>query len=427
MDKSKKFKPESLMMSYGYDPELSEGAVKVPVFQTSTYCFKTAEEGKAFFEIALGLRERKEGEAVGLIYSRLNNPNMEILENRLCLWDEAEDCAVFDSGMAAISTVLMEFLKPGEVLLYNQPLYGGTTHFINHILPKMGVIVEPFNAWDDLEDVKQKLVDKGLADKLGLIYVETPANPTNHLVDIAALREIADEFSTEDKKVILAVDNTYLGPLWQHPIQVGADIVVYSATKFIGGHSDLIAGAVLGSQDLMVRVKTLRTFLGNMASPYTSWLMLRSLETLKIRMEKQAENAVKVAGFLKNHPKVEKVYYIGFLEEEDPAAYEIFKKQCSSAGSMLAFDIVGGEKEAFTFLNNLHLMKLAVSLGSTESLAEHPATMTHSEMDAESKDKLFITEKLVRISVGIENVDDLIMDIGEALEKVPSMLISELN
>lgn len=425
MDKSKKFKPESLMMSYGYDPELSEGAVKVPVFQTSTYCFKTAEEGKAFFELALGLREKEQGEELGLIYSRLNNPNMEILEDRLCLWDKADDCAVFDSGMAAISTVLLEFLSPGEVLLYNKPLYGGTIHFIEHILPKMGVQTVGFNAWDDLAEVKQNLIDQGLEDKLALIYAETPANPTNHLVDIGGLRAIADEFSTDEKKVIVAVDNTYLGPLWQHPIQVGADLVVYSATKFIGGHSDLIAGAVLGNQELMGRVKTLRTFLGNMASPYTSWLMLRSIETLKIRMEKQAENAQKVANYLKTHPKVEKVYYIGFMKEDDPKAFEIYQKQCSSPGSMLAFDVVGGEKEAFTFLNNLHLMKLAVSLGSTESLAEHPATMTHSEMDAETKDKLFITDKLVRISIGIENADDLITDIKEALEKVPMVVGSE--
>ncbi len=422
MDKRKKFQPESLMMSYGYKPELSEGAVKVPVFQTSTYCFKTAEEGKAFFEVALGKREKREGEEIGLIYSRLNNPNMEILENRLCLWDDAQDCAVFDSGMAAISTVLIEFLRQGDVLLYNKPLYGGTIHFIEHILPTMGVKVVGFNTWEDLEDVKQRLIEENLADKLKLIYVETPTNPTNYLVDIAGLREMADLFSTEEKKVTLAVDNTFLGPLYQHPIQVGADLVIYSATKFIGGHSDLIAGAVLGNNELMRRVKTLRTFLGNMASPYTSWLMLRSLETLKIRMERQAESAKKVAEYLKDHPKVERVYYLGFLQEEDPGSYEVFKRQCSSAGSMVAFDVVGGEKEAFTFLNNLHLMKLAVSLGSTESLAEHPATMTHSEMEDEVKNKLFITEKLVRISVGVENVNDLITDIGEALEKVPMLV-----
>lgn len=425
MDKSKKFQPESLMMSYGYKPELSEGAIKVPVFQTSTYCFKTAEEGKAFFEVALGKRELRKGEEVGLIYSRLNNPNMEILENRLCLWDKAEECAVFDSGMAAISSVLLEFLRPGDVLLYNRPLYGGTVHFIEHILVSMHVNVVAFHAWDELEDVKRQLIADGLSDKLKMIYVETPANPTNHLVDIGGLREMADALSTKENQVILAVDNTYLGPLWQHPLQVGADLVIYSATKFIAGHSDLIAGAVLGSSELMRRVKTLRTFLGNMASPYTSWLMLRSLETLKIRMEKQAENAKKVADYLRNHPKVEKVYYIGFLKEEDPKSYQIFKRQCSSAGSMLAFDVVGGEKEAFTFLNNLHLMKLAVSLGSTESLAEHPATMTHSEMEDDVKNKLFITEKLVRISVGIENADDLITDIGEALEKIPVLVSSE--
>jgi methionine-gamma-lyase len=187
----------------------------------------------------------------------------------------------------------------------------------------------------------------------------------------------AKKYSTQDRQVLVTVDNTYMGPLWQHPLKWGADLVVYSATKYIGGHSDVIAGAVLGSSDLMARVKTLRTFLGNMAGPWTGWLLLRSLETLKVRMEAQAQNASQVADFLKAHPKVHKVHYLGLLEETDPA-YPIYKKQYSSPGAMLSFHVVGGEKEAFQLLNQLKLIKLAVSLGSTESLAEHPATMTHA-------------------------------------------------
>ena len=306
--------PESLMMSYGYKPELSEGAVKPPIFQTSTFVFKTAEEGKAFFEVAYGLREKDQNEELGLIYSRINNPNLEILENRLCLWDKADDCAVFESGMSAISTVLLEFLKPGDVLLYSSPVYGGTDHFIHHFLPKIGIDAIGFSPDQNEKEIIQMLIHSGKLDKLAMIYVETPANPTNAIIDISICQKIAEQFSTNEKKVHVAVDNTYMGPLWSHPLQLGADIVIYSATKYIGGHSDLIAGAVLGNQEIMTRVKTLRTFLGNMASPHTCWLLLRSLETLKVRMEQQMENAKTVAEYLNNHPKVEKVFYLGLLK-----------------------------------------------------------------------------------------------------------------
>lgn len=418
-NKKDKFSPESLMMSYGYEPAWSEGAIKAPVFQTSTYTFRSAEEGKSFFELAFGLREKEDGESMGLIYSRLNNPNMEILENRLSLWDDAADCAVFSSGMAAVSTCLLEFLKPGDLLVYNRPLYGGSIHFIESILPEMGVHILGVNSWESAAEVEAKLAACEHIDKLAMFYLETPANPTNHLVDIQAFVEMAKQYSTPEKKVLTAVDNTYLGPIWQKPLELGADLTVYSATKFIAGHSDLIAGAIMGKeQELVNRVKTRRVFLGNMPSPWTCWLMLRSVETLKIRMEKQAENAKKVANYVRVHPKVDKVMYLGFSEKDNPARDAIFKRQCLSAGSMLAFEVKGGEKEAFAFLNNLDLIKLAVSLGSTESLAEHPASMTHAEMDAEIKDKLGITDSLVRLSVGVENPDDLIEDIRIAFEAV---------
>ena len=419
MNEKKHMRPESLMMSYGYKPELSEGAIKSPIFQTSTFVFKSAEEGKAFFEVAYGIRNANPGEELGLIYSRINNPDLEILENRLTLWDESEDCAVFESGLSAITTVFLEFLKPGDLLLYSSPLYGGTDHFIKKILPLFGIEAIEFGVKQSKDDIENLIISSGKADKLSLIYIETPANPTNHLVDIEYCKELAVKYSKSDKKIFLAVDNTYMGPLWQHPLKHGADLVLYSCTKYIGGHSDVIAGACLGSFELIKRVKGLRTFLGNMAGPWTGWLLLRSLETLKARMDVQASNAEKVAEFLNNHPKVEKVYYLGNLtEEEDSIQYKILKKQCLSNGAMISFDVIGGEKEAFKFLNSLKLIKLAVSLGSTESLAEHPATMTHVDVDCERRKELSITEKMVRLSVGVENYNDIIWDIEQALNTI---------
>jgi methionine-gamma-lyase len=407
------------MMTHGYKPELSEGAVKCPIFQTSTFVFKNAEEGKSFFEVAYGLREKEPTEELGLIYSRINNPNLEILENRLSLWDKTDDCAVFESGMSAISTVLLEFLSPGDLLVYSNPTYGGTDHFINHFLPKIGVHTLGILPNQSIEQVKKAIEKTGHADKLAMIYLETPANPNNALFDMSGLsKEIGDYYQNKnEKEVIVAVDNTYMGPIWQHPLEHGADLTIYSATKYIGGHSDLIAGAVMGRQELLTRVKTLRTFLGNMISPNTAWLLLRSLETLKLRMDKQCENAQKVAAYLLENEKVEKVYYLGLLHPEEQG-YDIYQKQCEGPGAMISFDIVGGEKEAFEFLNSLKLIKLAVSLGSTESLVQHPMTMTHAGVDPEHRKKINITEKMIRISVGVENAEDIINDIKQAFKAV---------
>ncbi len=415
--KGKKLHPESLMMSYGYRPDWSEGAIKCPIFQTSTFVFKSAEEGKAFFELAYGLREKKPREEMGLIYSRLNNPDLEILEDRLTLWDEAEAAAVFESGMAAISTVLLHFLNPGDVALHSEPLYGGSEYFITKVLPKFGIRPVGFVAGAGRKEI-QRIIDQHEAGKsLKVIFIETPANPTNALVDMRMCREFADLHSTAERRVLVAVDNTFLGPVWQHPLKHGADLVLYSATKYIGGHSDLIAGVCLGSEELINPVKAFRTFLGNMAGPWTGWLMMRSLETLKLRMTCQMKNARYVADFLADHPRVEKVYYLGHLREGDPQ-YEIYRRQCISPGAMITFDIVGGEEQAFRFLNSLKLIKLAVSLGSTESLAEHPATMTHSDIPPEEQAQMGISEKMVRLSIGVENPEDLVLDIGQALDAV---------
>jgi len=409
-------KPESLMMSYGYKPELSEGAIKCPIFQTSTFVFKTAEEGKAFFEIAYGKREQMPNEELGLIYSRINNPDLEILENRLCLWDKAEDCAVFESGMSAITTVLLEFLEPGDLIVYSNPLYGGTDHFIHHFLPKIGVHTLAFMPDQTENELIELIQNSPFKDKLKMIYIETPANPTNDLIDIEMCRNVANRFNNQNE-VLIAVDNTYMGPLWQHPLDHGADLVVYSATKYIGGHSDVVAGAVLGNKALMKRVKTLRTFLGNMAGPWTGWLLMRSLETLKIRMEQQQSNAIEVANFLKEHKKVNKVNYLGLIDKNSQD-YITYKKQYSGSGAMLSFEVVGGEKEAFKFLNSLKLIKLAVSLGSTESLAEHPKTMTHAGVDEDQLKEMNVSDSLIRLSVGVENYNDIIWDLNQALELV---------
>jgi methionine-gamma-lyase len=423
-EQDRKLKPESLMMSYGYHPEWSEGAIKSPIFQTSTFAFPSAEQGKAFFEVAYGLREQRPKEKSGLIYSRINNPDLEILEDRLTLWDEAEDCAVFESGMGAITTCFLEFLKPGDLVLASAPLYGGTDHFLTAFLPKIGIEAMEFHPSEDAAAIARRLDDSGKGSRLAMIFIETPANPTNALIDIAACRALADRYANDGKRVLIAVDNTYMGPLWQHPLKHGADLVLYSATKYIGGHSDVIAGACLGSKELIHRVKVLRTFLGNMAGPMTGWLLMRSLETLKVRMERQAANAQEVAAWLTRHPKVGKVYYLGLLTAEDGQQYRIFRKQHNSPGAMMAFDIksagdnAADEAAAFRFLNRLKLIKLAVSLGSTESLAEHPATMTHIGVGERHRIEMNITPKLIRLSVGVEDPQDLIWDIGQALEGV---------
>ncbi|MCC6459223.1 MAG: cystathionine gamma-synthase family protein [Saprospiraceae bacterium] len=408
------FHPESLMMSHGYRPEWSEGAIKCPIFQTSTFVFPTAEQGKAHFEVAYGLRNRRDNEKEGLIYSRINNPDLEILENRLAIWDSAEACAVFESGMGAITTVLLEFLQPGDLLLHSTPLYGGSDHFIRHILPRFGIRTQEFHPNDTEEQLIAQVQASG--ERLAMVFVETPANPTNALYDLQACRAVADHFSTPERRALVAVDNTYMGPLWQHPIRWGADFSIYSATKYIGGHSDVIAGAVCGSQAHLLRLKALRTFLGNMAGPWTGWLLLRSLETLHVRMERQAATAAHVARFLRSHPNVEQVHYLGFLDpEKDARQYDIFRRQCSSAGAMLAFDVKGGEEAAFRVLNRLKLVKLAVSLGSTESLAQHPDTMTHAGVALDHKRALGITPGMIRLSVGVEHPDDLIWDLQQAM------------
>lgn len=411
------FSPESLMMSFGYNAADNQGAVKIPLFQNSTFAFKTAEDGKAFFELAYGLRQRDEGEETGMIYSRVNNPNLDLVEKRLALWDGGEGAAFFSSGMAAISTLIFTFLKPGDLLLYGSPVYGGTDHFFNHVLPTFNIKVVQFMAGETLETITTRLEMQYPGEVPGLIYTEIPGNPTNSLIDIGMCAEMCGFYEEKGKRPVLSVDNTFLGPVFQHPLMHGADIIVYSATKFIGGHSDVIAGACVGSTALIGQLKCMRTFLGCMLDPHSAWLVLRSLETLKIRMEHQALTAEIVANYLKQHPQVIKMHYLGFLAQSDPQK-AIFEKQCISAGSIISFEIMGGEQEAFRFLNNLKLFKLAVSLGSTESLAEHPATMTHVDVSFDDRQFLGINERLIRLSIGLEDGTDLIQALDQAFKSV---------
>ncbi|NOX94945.1 MAG: cystathionine gamma-synthase family protein [Alphaproteobacteria bacterium] len=418
--------PETLMMGYGYSPSLSEGSLKPPVFQTSTFVFQTAEEGKAFFELAYGLREKEESEEIGLIYSRINNPNLEVLEDRLAVWDNAEKSLVFASGMAAISTSLWAYLRPGDVLICSEPIYGGTEYLSRYILPEFNIKRVGFNAEDGekgMEVAAQEARDiiKETGGRVGAIFLETPANPTNGLVDIALARRISESFSKDGTRPPVIVDNTFLGPLWQTPLDHGADITIMSLTKYVGGHSDLIAGSSSGSEKWMGPIQGMRTILGTMADPHTGWILMRSLETLKLRMEASNAGAKKVASFLKAHEKVSAVWHLDDLPDgtEDK---ELFERQCRAGGSTFAFEIHGGEAEAFKVLNALQVIKLAVSLGGTETLASHPAAMTHSDFTQKDRDRLGIKDSLIRISVGVENPEDLIVDLAQALDQISGVV-----
>ncbi len=407
------------MMGYGYSPDLSEGALKPPLFQTSTFVFRTAEEGKAYFELAYGLRERAQGEEIGLIYSRINNPNLEVLEDRIAVWDQAEKSLAFASGMAAISTAMWTFLRPGDSFVFSEPVYGGTEYLVHNILPQFGIEGAGFMAeageagFRAAAEKAQALAAEG-GGKVGAVYVETPANPTNGLVDIALARTIAEGLSTPAGRPPVIVDNTFLGPLWQTPLALGADLSVTSLTKYVGGHSDLIAGACSGEEAWIGPVRVMRTILGTMTDPHTSWLLLRSMETLKLRMDAAAVGASKVAEYLRGHPRVKSVWFLDFLPQDHPDR-ALYESQCKSAGSTFSFEVDGGEAEAFRFLNALRVIKLAVSLGGTETLASHPASMTHSDVPPESRQRLGITDALVRLSIGVEDPQDLIADLDQAL------------
>jgi methionine-gamma-lyase len=414
------YQPETHALSLGYDPSLSEWSVKPPAFLTSTFQFASAEDGKRFFELAYGLKERKQGEDPGLIYSRINNPNLQIFEERISAWDQTEKGSIFSSGMAAISTTFLSLLSPGDSIITTSPIYGGTHFLFENILPKFGITIHTVSAGDNtIEEIKEILttVDE---KKIKAFYIETPANPSNALVDIEEVSQLAQELSSkrsDGDKILTIVDNTFLGPVFQRPVKHGADLIIYSATKFIGGHSDIIAGVVTGQQKLIDSINVYRTIMGTMATPFTGWLLLRSLETLSVRMRRQAKSAKKLAKMLNEHPKVRQVNYPDLLEEGSKQFYT-YKKQCSGSGSLIAFEIDGGEAEAFKVLNSFKICRLAVSLGGTESLVEHPMSMTHSDVPPELLESYGVKPGVIRMSVGIEHESDIKKDILQALETI---------
>jgi methionine-gamma-lyase len=412
-------KPSTLMMGHGYDPALSEGALKPPIFLTSTFAFESAEAGKRHFELITGKRA---GVAEGLVYSRFNGPNQEILEGRLTVWDGAEDALVFSSGMSAIATLLLAAAESGDVIVHSGPLYAATESFIARQMAKYGIAYLDFPAGADRAEIDAVLGEaRALAAKQGgqvaLIYLESPANPTNALVDIEAVAAARDAlFAGDEFQPPIAIDNTFLGPLWQQPLRHGADIVVYSLTKYVGGHSDLVAGSLAGAKRWMDPVRMLRNTMGGIADPNTAWMLLRSLETVELRMQRAGENAAKVCEFLKAHPKVAGLGYLGMID--DARQQDIYRRHCSGAGSTFSLFVKGGEAESFRFLDALRIAKLAVSLGGTETLASAPAAMTHLSVPEERKKQLDITDNLVRISIGVEDADDLIADFANALNAV---------
>lgn len=413
-----KLKPSTLMMGHGYDPTLSEGSLKPPIFLTSTFAFESAAAGKKFFEHITGKRE---GPADGLVYGRFNGPNQEILEDRLAIWDEADDSLVFSSGMSAIATMLLALVGQNDVIVHSSPLYAATETLIARILSRFGVGFLDFPAGATRAEIdtildRAKTLAEEKGGKVAMVYLESPANPTNALVDVEAVRAARDAAFTGAQKPAIAIDNTFLGPLWQQPIKQGAELVVYSLTKYAGGHSDLVAGGVSGNQDLINIMRPMRNVIGTICDPNTAWMLLRSLETLELRMTRAGENAAKVCAYLKAHPKVEDLGYLGMID--DPRQQDIFNRHCSGAGSTFSLFIKGGEAESFKFLDALKIAKLAVSLGGTETLASHPAAMTHLSVPQERKDALGITDNLVRISIGIEDPDDLIADFEQALAQV---------
>ena len=410
--------PQTLMLSYGYDPSLSEGSVKPPVFLTSTFVFRTAEDGRDFFDYMAGRKPVPADISPGLVYSRFNHPNSEIVEDRLAIHEDAAAALVFSSGMSAITTTLLAYARPGDCILHSQPLYGGTETLLHKTLAPFGIAAEGFVDGldpDAIEAAAQRACARG---RVSAILVETPSNPLNSLVDLAAVARLGQRLArTQGVKPITLCDNTLLGPIHQKPLAHGIDISLYSLTKYVGGHSDLIAGAAIGSRAALAPVRALRSAMGTQLDPHSCWMLGRSLETLALRVSEAARNAHKVAAFLRTHPKITAVHTLPDPPESDLGRH-VFDAQCTGAGSTFSIEVEGGQPAAFRLLNAMRIIKLAVSLGGTESLACHPASTTHSGIDAETRARIGVTDGLIRFSIGVEHEDDLIADLAQALATV---------
>ncbi len=410
-----KLHPQTQMMSYGFDPFMSEGAVKPPVFLTSTFAFKSAEDGEEFFNVVGGRKAAPQGNVGGLVYSRFNHPNLEIIEDRMALLEEGEVCNIFSSGMAAISTTFLALLKPNDVIVHSSPLYGGTETLIKKSLKNWNVSSHEFRDGLDQTSIETALEEGAKKGHVGILFIETPANPTNSLVDFSKVKNAVDNFEKKHGyRVVTACDNTLLGPVFQKPLLHGIDLSCYSLTKYVGGHSDLVAGAIIGRKDLMDKIRATRNSFGAHLDPHSSWMISRSLETLFLRMERAEKSALEIADFLKSQKNI-KVFHPKYIENKN--YQEVLKRQCSGFGSTFSFEVAGGKTQAFKLINSLKLFKSAVSLGGTESLVCHPSSTTHSGVAKDVREAMGMTDGLIRLSIGIEDPRDLIADLQQALLK----------
>ena len=410
-------RPETLAVAFGYDPAMGMGAVKPPIFMTSTFVYPSAEHAKQVHEAFFDGTGPLVGQA-NHIYSRLGHPGLDILEARLAAIDGAESAVAFCSGMAAHSSIALAYVRPGDSVLHGRPIYGGVDMLYGGVMPQFGTHVATYIDGTDAAHVRA-MVEAAIAKgPLALIIAETPANPTAAIVDLVLMVELADEIGArQGRRPLVVVDNTLLGPFAQRPIKLGVDLCMTSLTKYCGGHSDLLAGGITGREAAIAPLRTLRTTWGNHLDPYTAWLVTRSLESVDVRMERAMANARAVAEYLRDHPKVAGVTYLGFLAGGTPQR-AVYDRQCNAAGSTFSFHLHGGEAEAFRMLDQLNLLKLAVSLGGSETLICHSASTTHYAVAPADRLAGGITEGTVRLSVGLEHVDDLIADLRQALEAV---------
>ncbi|RFB17823.1 methionine gamma-lyase [Bacillus sp. HNG] len=389
MSESKSF---DTLAIHGGGSIAQNGSLAPPLYQTSTFTFESAEQGEARFA----------GEEEGYIYSRLGNPTVKLLEERIAILEGGEAGLSFGSGMAAVSAVLFALTKSGDHILCSQGLYGCTFGLLQ-------MMEEKFNINHDFSDmdVEEEILSK-ITPNTKLIYIETPINPTMKLIDLEKVVKMAKRH-----QIPVVVDNTFCSPYLQQPIKLGCDIVVHSATKYIGGHGDVIAGLVIGKKDFIQQVAmTTKKDIGGIMSPFDAWLLLRGLKTLPVRMDRHCDNAEKIAFLLKEHQNVERIFYPG---DKESSAHEIMKKQMRKPGGLISFTIKGTKKDAQNILNRVKLIKIAVSLGDTETLIQHPATMTHAVVPEEARLKMGITDNLIRLSVGLEAWEDIWEDLNQAL------------
>ena len=373
------------------------GTLAMPIYQTSTFIFDSAEQGGRRFAL----------EEAGYIYTRLGNPTTTVLEDKIAALEEGEAAVATSSGMGAISSTLWTVLKAGDHIVTDKTLYGCTFALMCHGLTRFGIDVT-FVDTSNLDEVKN-----AMKENTRVVYLETPANPNLKIVDLEALSKLAHA----NPNTLVIVDNTFATPYMQKPLKLGADIVVHSVTKYINGHGDVIAGLVITNKELadQIRFVGLKDMTGAVLGPQDAYYIIRGMKTFEIRMERHCKNAKKVVEFLNKHPKIERVYYPGL---ETHPGHEIAKKQMKDFGAMISFELKGGFEAGKTLLNNLKLCSLAVSLGDTETLIQHPASMTHSPYTKEEREAAGITDGLVRLSVGLENVEDIIADLEQGLEKI---------